>query len=326
MGWDYDALQGGLVRIIPWRNRISIEVSHIISDGTGALALLTALTEAYLGERRGDQNLSAPTADYCAAEWEDAFARFYNRKLPFRETAGRAFRPQTSLLPVGQYRVISGIVKTGDIKAGAAAWDLKIGEYLVALLMDSMQDLSEFSGIIRILVPVDLRRFFPSKTLRNFFSFVAPEIDCRFGKLDFSELALEVRTQMRGALVARKLLARFSSQVRLQHNSILRIIPGPFKRLILSLGFPVAAEARYSASLSNLGAVALSEASAPNVRRFTFTPPPSPWTRTNCSVISWGSETVISFGSTDRSRELERVFFRKLRDGGARALVFGGTP
>ena len=41
---------------------------------------------------------------------------------------------------------------------------------------------------VRIALPVNLRRFFPSKTLRNFISMVYPSIDPRLGNYTFEEI------------------------------------------------------------------------------------------------------------------------------------------
>lgn len=94
--------------------------------------------------------------------------------------------------------------------------------------------------ILRVLVPVDLRKFFPSKTMRNFFAYVAPEIDLGLGRRCLEEIAHEVRWQMRGSLVPWKLKAHFPQHVKKEANLGLRIIPGFIKRFFLVLGFPLA--------------------------------------------------------------------------------------
>lgn len=339
-----------LVCVIPWHNRLAVEFSHVISDGTGALTFLSALACAYLDVLSGDGVLNQPASEPAPEEWENAFLRYAPTPLPAPFSTRRAFQPRTRLLPSGHYRLIHGLAPTADLKQQATVYGLKVGEYLIAILMAVLQDRCwgiEYrpeagnpayqdtqtpdgrvarAGCIRILVPVDLRRISPSPTLRNFFSYIAPEIDPRQGYRDFAEVAQDVRWQMRGALLPQRLRAHVSQQVRMHRSLPIRLVPSPLKTLLLALGYPLMSEARFSASLSNLGVVTLPKHYDGRIRRFLFAPPPSPWTRTNCSVISWGEETAITFGSTDRSRALERAFFVYLRDQGVRMVVFGGTP
>jgi hypothetical protein len=75
--------------------------------------------------------------------------------------------------------------------------------------------------ILRILVPVDLRRFYPTPTLRNFFGFVAPEIDTRFGRLSRAAIAHEVRWLSRGGLSEHRLRALFSRNAQDEFFSLL---------------------------------------------------------------------------------------------------------
>ena len=317
-----------LLRVVPYRNRISVECSHALTDGTGAATFLSALIDRYVERITGDPPSVETSAAYNSpVDWENAFARHARRDLPTPIQPGVAFHPRTTLLPHGTYRVITGEIATADLKVLASAQDLRIGEFLVMVLAEAGQRLAIEQGAadrsVRILVPVDLRRQFPSITLRNFFGFVAPELDLRFGTLASDEIADEVRWQMRLGLAARRLQAQFSAHVRSETHPFLRVLPEPVKRAMMLPVFPAVAESRFTASLSNLGVFPVSRASAGRIRRVVFVPPPSPWTRTNCSVVSHGGSTAISFGSTATERDLEREFFRVLRRKGGTVRVGG---
>jgi len=54
---------------------------------------------------------------------------------------------------------------------------------------------------------------------------------------------------------------------------------------------------------------------------FGFIPAPSMVTMTNASMLSWGNELIINFGSLAQSRELEQLFFRRLRSIGLHVSV-----
>lgn len=327
--WSKDEQRRGLIRFKPYRNRIAVEFSHALTDGGGAMVLVRRLVALYL-HHAGKIASPPPIEGVTESEpWENAFRRYAKPGMPATNPAGRAFRPRSRLLPRGGYRLTSGSISSELIKEAARRRELKVGEYLTSLLIAAVQELLPASsrgrrnGVIRVLVPVDLRRFFPTSTLRNFFGFIAPEVDPRFGRLSLEEIAQEVRWQTRGALSKHRLLAHFSQNVRLERSGLLRFVPGLIKRVILGLAFPFVGESRFSASLSNLGRVELPVEVEAEVVRFVFAPPPSPYTRTNCSVVSFGAHTVITFGSTAVERDLEREFFRLLRRDAGNVYVNG---
>lgn len=366
VNWTAGDRSRGLIRIKPWRNRIAVEFSHAITDGGGARVFLAALVSRYLVQAGLIADSPADPPRAAPEDWENAFRRYGRPELPAPAPVGPAYHPRTRLLPRGSYRTLTGIVRSEQLKAAARGADLKIGEFLVAVLIEAIQavatresaipaalgpDTAEADdvspgrgasrrtgtrrrpqarqnaghGVIRILVPVDLRRFFPSPTLRNFFGFVAPEIDLRLGTYSEEEIALEVRTQMRGGLTARRLLSHFSQHVGIEGTPLLRILPAGIKRAVMSVFFPRVGDLRYSASLSNLGQLSFGEAGDRHVGRALFIPPPSPWTRTNCSVVSFGDHTAISFGSTAVERDMEREFFRIIRRQTEWCHVTGGN-
>jgi hypothetical protein len=363
VNWTASDRSRGLIRIKPWRNRIAVEFSHALTDGGGARVFLTALVSRYLVQAGlvPDETTASPRT--APEDWENAFRRYGRPELPSPAAVGSAYHPHTTLLPRGAYRVLTGLVRSEQLKTAARGMDLKVGEFLVAVLIEAFQVLAmEDSaippgavadtvakshtptatpggrvrrdrrirrirrGTIRILVPVDLRRFFPSPTLRNFFGFVAPEIDLRLGEYSEDEIAGEVRYQMRGNLTARRLLSHFSHHVGIEDTPLLRILPAGLKRAVMTVFFPWVGDSRYSASLSNLGPLTFGEAADSQVRAAAFIPPPSPWTRTNCSVLSFGEQTVISFGSTAAERDVEREFFRIIRRRTGWCHVTGGNP
>ena len=49
---------------------------------------------------------------------------------------------------------------------------------------------------IKVLIPVNLRRLFPSKTLRNFVLYATPGVDPKLGEYEFDELCQIVQHQM----------------------------------------------------------------------------------------------------------------------------------
>jgi hypothetical protein len=104
-------------------------------------------------------------------------------------------------------------------------------------------------------------------------------------------------------------------------NWAVRVVPLFAKDIFARILFAKLGETMLSGFISNLGAVKLPAAIGEEVESFAFVPAPSTTTLANASVVSWKDALVVSFGSLAVSRDLETLFFRKLKALGLTASV-----
>lgn len=317
-------------RVRAFNRRVSVEFSHMLSDGTGALTFLRALTVRYF-ERCGVA--CSPLAGLPRAgeapdprEWEDshyASAVAGDARLPRIRPEEDAFRLPHRLLPEGAYGVVSGYLPVDAVLALAKAEGLKLTEYLAAVLLWTLQGLQEeaegerrrrgrrpAARPIRLNVPVNLRPLFGSATMRNFFSFADPGIDPRLGAYGFGEIAQAVKSQMAFKLDEKRLRLLISRNVRGERPLLARLVPLALKDLLLNQVYRFWGDRRFSTSLSNLGRVELPPELADRVEGWVFLPPPSPVSKVNCSAVTWRGRLCVSFGSLVEDTGLQREFFR----------------
>ena len=309
-------------RVKAYGHRIALEVAHMITDGHGARSFLLALLREYLRVRGGaaagrdsgegeDGNRAVPPE-----ELEDSFLRAFDPNVPGMPSPAPAYHLPLALSPRGAYYTLTGLVPAGRLREEARSRGVSVTEYLLAQLLASYQDIAAElrpQRPIRVLVPVDLRRFYGSRSMRNFFVFLEPEIDLRLGHYDLDELIGRAHHFMQ-LNTTRKVLSRYISRnVRPEASVLLRLVPRGAKDLILSYAHQRYGERSNTGSLSNLGRVELPEGLRGAVRHFEFFPIPSRSTKVNCAVISYGEDTAISFGKMTEDRRLERAFFRRLR-------------
>ena len=100
-----------------------------------------------------------------------------------------------------------------------------------------------------------MRRFFPSKTLRNFRSYVSPEIDVSLGGYSFEEVVKRVHHSLRMQIDARELGRQIGRNVRAERHPLIRVAPLFVKDLVLSVSYQRIGEDAYSGVLSNLGRI-----------------------------------------------------------------------
>jgi len=314
-------------RIRCWRNRIAVEFSHVLSDGTGALVFLKSLLAEYIhleGVKRADcGDLPVPGESVRKGEDEDAFRRFGNPNLPAPPRLDPAFRLPLSLERRGYYKITTGIIPAGKLKERAGEFGLSMTEFLTAVMLDSYQSLllDMPSGLrkkvlapIRLNIPVNLRRFWPSPTYRNFFISIDPEIDPRLGIWDFEEIVNSTRQYILYETNRHRLAGRMARNIRGELNPLARIAPLPVKNMVLPTLYSSFAEKYYTSGLSNLGRVEMPEHLSGYIRRFDFIPPPAIGEKVKAAVIGWGDSIHLSFGRLVRPAISELYVFRRLID------------
>ena len=164
--------QSVLFRVSYYRRRINVEVSHMISDGRGALEFLKALLGAYVAERYGLPE--AATCAYAGTEaqkTEDSFTANYDRAA-----AGKAKKPRvfhlTGLKTDADPLYLEYHLSASAVHAAAKDAGVSVTSYLIAAVICAVcatMTARDRRRAIHLDVPVDLRSLFGSATLRNFF-------------------------------------------------------------------------------------------------------------------------------------------------------------
>ncbi|MBN2450586.1 MAG: hypothetical protein JXR77_09360, partial [Lentisphaeria bacterium] len=198
-----------LLRIQARASTIAVDFSHILTDGAGGLRFLRSLLSAYLRrcgftvEPRGD--ILDPRESPSPAEAEDGHRKHFGREGPGPVSYGAAYHIVDVPPQPTYYRAITGRMQASRLLGLARDHNATITEYLAALYiycLGSLYDADARAGgkpgrsVIRLEVPVNMRRFFPSETMRNFSLYVSPEADMRLGPYGLEELVSRVHHSM----------------------------------------------------------------------------------------------------------------------------------
>ena len=313
-----------MFRVRYWNNRIAVEFSHVLTDGTGGLTYLKSLVYDYLkrtGADPGDPG-DIPTAAQPPSpeEAEDAYQRFYQRPLPLPNKGRKTFHTPGRMLSPGVYLLTTGIAPMDAVMAEAKRRGVTLTVLLTAIYLDVLQQVQDREEPrigrkrpIALSVPVNLRSIWPSRTLRNFTLYVSPEIDPRLGPYTFDEILQVVRNFM-GAEVNEKAISRqISRNVGAQRNPVVRATPLFIKRLVSPfLLYRRMGESLHSGTLSNIGRVQLPDGMTRLVERVEFIPIPNPVNRTNLSMTGYNGHLYMNFGRVIRETDVEMGFFRRL--------------
>ncbi|RDU24346.1 alcohol acetyltransferase [Anaerosacchariphilus polymeriproducens] len=314
-----------LIRVYYYENRISLEVFHSLSDGTGALYLLRTLIAVYLRlqgytipNQNGVLDINQPPDP---EELEDAYKRYATSKVRPPRKQEKAYRLHGTLEPFYTLNIICGIISVDTLLNVAKKYKVTITEYLnsvliYALIQQQKSENHRKERPIKIAMPVSLRRFFPSKTLRNFITMVYPTIDPRLGDYTFEEIVTQVHYYMRYHINGKFLNADITTNAMTKSHPVIRIVPLFIKDLTVRSFYKRVQDLQSSAGLTNLGTIDIPEEMREHLIRFDVLmgQPFSP--RTNCAIASLGNILTINFASSIVETSVEKFFFTKLvRDG-----------
>lgn len=319
-------------RVIVYQNRIAVEFFHSLTDGTGGLTFLKSLVAEYLQRKyavtipatHGILDRGEPPRQ---EEMEDSFPK-HAASVTISRSQPDSWHYYGTAEPDHRQHLIRFQLSVRQTLDKAHEYGVSLTEFLAAVLMQAILELQAQTvssphrrKAVRLMVPVNLRRLFPSKTLRNFSLYVIPEVDPRLGHYDFRELCTIVRLKMATEVTQKQMAQAIAANVRSEQLMAVRVIPLPLKNLIMKAVFQAVGERKSFMSLSNLGAVSLPEEMRRYVTGWDLILGPQASAPHNCGVLSYGDDLILNFIRNIKEPALEAHCFRILQDLGLGVTV-----
>ena len=310
-------------RVLVYHNRFAVEFFHALTDGTGGLTFFKTLLAEYLSQK---YDLTIPAGDGVlgrleepdAEEMEDSFLRYAGNVKASRKEA-TAWHLTGTPEKDGFKDLVTLMIPAPVLKECAKAHGVTVTELLCAAMMQAICQLQaekvpqrRLRKPVKVLLPVNLRNLFPSKTLRNFASYITPEVDPRMGDYTFDEICAAVHHRMGLENNPQTMRAKFAANVASEQSPLLRVMPLFIKNLAMKAVFDTVGECKSCLCLSNLGVVRLPEVMAPYVARMDFIIGVQAKAPHNCGVLTWNDTVYINCIRSIREPELELHFYRVL--------------
>lgn len=319
-----------LVRIYYHHCRIALEAHHSLGDGTGGMCVLQTITAVYLRLLGHEISCGGFVLDVNEEpdpeELEDAYMRYANAQVRPPRPMEKTYRVRGTKEPFYTLNIIDGILSVKEVAKVASSYDATITEYLnacllYALLQKQQHDWHRKLRPVKIAMPVNLRRFFPSRTLRNFITMVYPSIDPRLGDYTFEEIITQVHYYMRYYINEKFLRGDITTNAATQQNPVIRVVPLFIKDFVVRLFYTKVQDKNSSAGLTNMGALKVPEDMKPYIERFDIYMGQPFSSRTNCAIISFEDILTINFASSIKESDVERHFFEKLVQDGIHVKI-----
>lgn len=324
-----DENNGYLFRVSYYKKRISLEVFHALTDGTGALVFLKTLVSQYLMLKGYGVFTYAGILDCedypSVSETEDSFSKYSGAKSDSKWKEEKAYHVYGTKMPSEYLEVVHGIIPLDDFIKLARESNVTLTMYIAALIIYSIYStqLSNRKSYapVKVSIPVNLRQYFPSKTLRNFSAFVNVGINFSGQEYTFEQILNAVSETMKSEVQPDKLIGKISANVKAEKNIFMRLAPLVLKNVVLRTAYNAYGENQFTCSFSNLGAIKLPEEMEQYIERFEFVLGAPASNLLNCTACSFKDDLIITFTKMMHETDLERFFFRYLTKQGLSVTI-----
>ena len=310
-----------LIRFYYYEHRISFEAFHAISDGAGALKFFRTLLAEYLRQRGvsipPDPSILDVEESPRPEELEDAYSRYAGKKVLRGGLQKRAYSNESEPERFYTLNVTMGLMSVAQVKAQAKAHGVSITEYLTAVLLLSLlekqaEEKPRQLRPVALAIPVDLRSWFPSETLRNFILTLRPCVDPNLGDYSLEEIIQYVHNYVRLHLNRQEMRAILTGNVQFTKNHLLQIVPLFLKKPIMAFSYELVGVRPYTATYTNPGPFRVPDSMVPHIQRMEVVLGQATRPSPHCASISYGDTLEVTFAGTGVSSDTERRFFTHL--------------
>lgn len=311
--------KGYLFKVYYLNNKITLETFHSLTDGTGALEFLKAITFEYLtllGVKLDHEGIILTKRPFTNKEDEDSFNANYDPKIKKKLKETKAFKLTGETFDDDWTLVMKVKLNVKDVlKLVKEKYNVTVTEYFTTLIAYNIYkeaDLTKDKRPIKIFVPVNLRPYFDSQTLRNFSLYVKANFDTnhKWTFLEMLDLTKQLFTEQLNQM---ELQMHLGSLVGLERNIFVKFVPLFIKNIFFKIGFQVLGESLNSSSISNLGIIKLPEEMSKYVTDVDFI---NSGPSLNSALVTYKDQLNFSLNTVFKDISIIRGIIYQLRDDG----------
>ena len=308
-----------LFEVTYYKKRINFEVFHALTDGTGATEFLRELVKNYLylihEEDLEPVELSNQYLTVKDQE-DDSFSRYYDPDFPRKKKKKKKIRAvQIKKGGKGyeelQINEASMSVKEllGIAREKKVSMSVLLTAAFICAIHEEMSRMQEKKPVI-LMVPVNLRKIFPSDSMLNFFGYIEPGYQFGGGKDSFEDVLEAVKLYFKENLSKEHMAGRMNELIAIEKHKILKWAPLELKNRCIRAGAKMA-EQEVTAVLSNMSVVKMPEDYAQYIEKFGVY---TSTNRTELCICSFQDTLSLGFTSRYDSTNIQRNFYRILKE------------
>ena len=169
---------------------------------------------------------------------------------------------------------------------------------------------------IKVCIPVNLKKYFHSDTLSNFFSYITVEAEMKKDSLNTFDKILEfVKKDFAKKLVEEEIIKTMSANVKIGNNPFVRVIPLAVKKTLVRLSY-MEIRKYTTITYSNIGRIGIIGKYKDYIEYFVMLIAPEPVEKIKCSSCTFENTMTMTFTSILDDNSIEKRFYQFLKEKG----------
>lgn len=311
-------------RVLYYKKRISVELFHVLTDGSGAMIFLKTLTAEYL--RLLGHDISCENGVWDIKE-EPAEAETVNEFAHAEIREGvEGFMGKRAVQINGRItgkpcRVLHLEMNAEKLHEVAKGYGVTVTAYMAGQMMIAIRKATEGKkGEVRVQVPVNMRKFNNSTTIRNYSMYFGCELN-RDDITELKDILPSVQQQILEKSTADEMGKMMSTTVKLVGS--LKLVPLLIKKPVARIVYGFLGDQIFTTFLSNLGVVKAPDEMKKYVDHLDFVLGPSDLCRASCGLISFNGRTVFNITKITSDPAFEEAMYQQLTADGLEVEVTG---
>ena len=310
-----------LFKVTYFENKINIDIFHSLTDGNSGNTFFKEIIYNYLELLHKDElKEERSTRKIVEYDTEDSYMKNYDKKAKGNASSKKAYVLKGKKIGFGGISTIHEIIDLESLKKESKKYEATITQYLTAVLIYSIYEENykkyKYKGNkpIKVCIPVNLKKYFPSKTMSNFFSYITLEAEIKRDNLNTFDKIIEfVKNDFKKRLQEEEIIKTMSANVKLGSNFAIRIVPLLVKKLIVRLSY-IEIRKYTTITYSNIGRVGIIGKYKDYIDYFLMLIAPEPIEKIKCSSCTFENKMVFTFTSILKDNSIEKRFYEFLKE------------
>ena len=309
-----------LFKVTYFERKINIDIFHSLTDGNSGALFFKEIIYSYL-EMTHPEEFKEEIRSYRKVEYtiEDSYIKNFDKKSKNNNSSKKAYLLKGGKLKLGAISAIHEIIDLSKLKEEVKKQNCTITQYLTAVLIYSIYQVNFINPKhrpIKICIPVNLKKYFQSDTITNFFSYITVEADMEKKELNNFEKILEfVKKDFEKRLTQEEIKKTMSGNVKLGINPFIKAIPLILKRPIVRLSY-LEIRKYTTMTFSNIGRIGIIGKYKKYIDNFFMLIAPEQAEKVKCSACSYENKITVTFTSILNNNNIEKIFSQFLKDKG----------
>ena len=310
-----------LFSVTYFEKKINIEIFHSLTDGNGGLVFFREIVYSYLEikhkelidkEERKTRKVKFDT--------EDSYLANFDKKAKKKGENKRAYILKGKELKFNQVSVNHLLINNDDLKKECIKYDASTTQYLTSVLIWSIYNANILKNKkkvknkkpIKECIPVNLKKYFRSKTMSNFFSYISVDAGMSVC-VSFEGIIKFVKSEFEKKLTEEEMLKTMSDTVKIGKNFLISAIPLSLKKIIIRSIY-TEIQKYLSITYSNIGKVGIIGKYQDYIDYFLFLIAPERVEKIKCSSCTYLDKVIFTFTSILNDNNIEKFFYNFLKN------------